>query len=251
MREFGLIGFPLGHSFSEKYFNDKFRSEGPGDCHYTLCPLENISLLPSLVNDRINLCGLNVTIPYKTEVIKFLDETDPEAEAIGAVNVIKITRGTGAPVLRGYNTDAPAFRQTIGNIRDARIKNALVLGTGGASASVCHVFEQMNVRVKRVSREKGRGDLTYAGLKTADIQEAGIIVNTTPLGMYPDTGRCPQIDYDSLLPHQILYDLIYNPGKTEFLLRGEKRGCMVINGLEMLHLQAEMSWEIWNNEGIR
>jgi len=251
MREFGLIGFPLGHSFSEKYFNDKFRSEGPDDCHYALYPLENISLLPSLVNDRNELCGLNVTIPYKTAVIKFLDETDSEAKDIGAVNVIKITRSSDTLVLRGYNTDAPAFRQTVLNIPDTEIKSALVLGTGGASAGVCHAFKQLNVRVIKVSREEGKGDLTYKNLGTADIQEADIIVNTTPVGMYPAGDRCPLIDYDSLLPQQILYDLIYNPGKTEFLSRGEKHGCRIINGLEMLHLQAEMSWKIWNEEGIR
>lgn len=251
MREFGLIGFPLGHSFSEKYFNDKFRSEGPENCHYALYPLENINLLLPLVNNNRELCGLNVTIPYKTEVIKFLDETDPEARAIGAVNVIKITRSTGSLILRGYNTDAPAFRQTIVNLGNTEIKSAMVLGTGGASASVCHVFEKMNVKVRRVSREKGKGEITYTDLRKTDIQEADIIVNTTPLGMYPITERCPEIDYDSLLPRQILYDLIYNPVKTGFLLQGERRGCRIVNGLEMLHLQAEMSWKIWNDEGIR
>ncbi len=248
MKLFGLIGYPLGHSFSQKYFSEKFRAEGLGGNCYELFPLKTLDMLPELINGNPELCGLNVTIPYKVDIIRFLDETDPLAEAIGAVNVIKIIQKEDGVRLKGFNTDAPAFMQTIRNIGDVNLKKALVLGTGGASASVCHVFGLMGIDVTRVSRNASKGDLSYNDVTAEILHGSDVIVNTTPVGMYPTTGECPPIDYESLLPGQILYDLIYNPLKTEFLLRGEKKGCRIFNGLEMLHLQAELAWEIWNRD---
>jgi shikimate dehydrogenase len=248
MKIFGLIGYPLGHSFSEKYFNGKFLSEELENYHYYTFALKQIDLLPDLIKDNPGLCGLNVTIPYKVEVLRYLDDIDGEAMAIGAVNVIKIIRCQGSVRLKGYNTDAPAFRETLEKLHGSEVKKALVLGTGGASASVCHVLEQMGITVSMVSRNTQKGDITYNNITVSVLQSADLIVNTTPLGMYPATDDCPPIDYKELLPRQILYDLIYNPEKTEFLLRGEKQGCTIINGLEMLHLQAELAWKIWNQE---
>jgi shikimate dehydrogenase len=248
MRLFGLIGYPLGHSFSQKYFSEKFRAEGLEDHCYELFPLKTVDLLPELINRNPDLCGLNVTIPYKVDVIRYLDETDSLAEAIGAVNVIKIIRKEGSVRQKGFNTDAPAFMQTIRNIGDVKLKKALVLGTGGASASVCHVLGQMGFDVTRVSRNASGGNLCYNEVTAEVLQGSGVIVNTTPVGMYPATGECPPIDYQCLLPQQILYDLIYNPLKTEFLIRGEKQGCRIFNGLDMLHLQAELAWKIWNKD---
>jgi len=245
MKLFGLIGYPLGHSFSQKYFTEKFRAEGRDDHCYELFPLKSVDMLPELISRNPDLCGLNVTIPYKVDVLRYLNEIDPVAEAIGAVNVIRITRKENSVTLKGFNTDAPAFMQTIKNLSKAKLSKALVLGTGGASASVCHVFGLMGIDVIRVSRDASRGDLSYNDVKADILKGADIIVNTTPLGMYPATGECPPIDYGCLLPRQILYDLIYNPLKTEFLLRGDKQGCRIFNGLEMLHRQAELAWEIW------
>lgn len=250
MKIFGIIGYPLGHSFSEKYFNEKFRREGLADFHYYTFPIKPVDLLPMLVKDQPDLCGLNVTIPYKVEVLRFLDSIDPVAGAIGAVNVIKITRDDGNIALRGYNTDAPAFKATIEDIKNTKITKALVLGTGGASASVCYVLKQLGISVTKVSRDSAKGDITYNDLTSSLLQQAALIVNTTPLGMHPDTADCPPVDYTKLLPNQILYDLIYNPEKTEFLLRGEKQGCRIFNGMDMLHTQAELAWKIWNSQGI-
>jgi shikimate dehydrogenase len=248
MKLFGLIGYPLGHSFSQKYFNDKFRSEGLEGCRYELFPLRSIDILPDLIMNNPDLCGLNVTIPHKVDVMRYLNEIDGPAKAIGAVNVIMITRKGGSASLKGFNTDAPAFRKTIEDIPGAKLTNALVLGTGGASASVCYVFGQMGIKVTKVSRDATKGDFSYENVSSALVKNSDIIVNATPLGMYPAITDCPPIAYDLLAPQQILYDLIYNPLKTEFLLRGEKHGCRVFNGLEMLHLQAELAWEIWNRE---
>jgi len=248
MKLFGLIGYPLGHSFSQKYFTEKFRAEGLDDHCYELFPLKTVDKLPGLISGNHDLHGLNVTIPYKVEVLPYLNEIDPMAEAIGAVNVIRISRKENSLTLKGFNTDAPAFMQTIRNIGDTKLRKAIVLGTGGASASVCHVFGLMGIDVIRVSRDASKGDISYNGVTADILQGADIIVNTTPVGMYPTTGECPPMDYGCLMPQQILYDLIYNPLKTEFLLRGEKQGCRILNGLEMLHLQAELAWEIWNRD---
>jgi len=247
MRLFGLIGNPLVHSFSEKYFAEKFFSEDIIDCSYRNFPLSSVDLLPELIANEHELCGFNVTIPYKTEVLRYLHSLDAVAEAVGAVNTVKVSREKGCVTLRGFNTDVPAFRESLEKQTGAMFTNALVLGTGGASSAVVYVLENMGAIVRRVSRVAGRGNLIYAQLTPALIRDVDLIVNTTPVGMYPDTLLCPPIIYNALDSHHTLYDLIYNPLKTKFLKKGEEQGCKIFNGLEMLHLQADMAWDIWND----
>lgn len=248
MRKFGLIGYPLGHSFSKKYFTDKFSREHLDDCSYELFPLKSIDLLFPLLGKETSLCGLNVTIPYKSQVIGFLDSVSDEAAEIGAVNVIKIRRNTGKIILSGFNSDVTGFRYSLLPVLGKSKGNAIVLGTGGSSKAVCHVLDKLGMNVIKVSRNPGQGLMTYRDLDNKMIGQAILIVNTTPLGMFPDIESKPPLDYNSLTQDQILYDLVYNPQMTAFLKEGEKRGCKVISGLEMLHIQAERSWQIWNDE---
>jgi len=246
MRKFGLIGYPLGHSFSKRYFAEKFSRENISNCLYDNYPLTNISQLTDLIRD-INLEGLNVTIPYKSEVMRFLDRIDPEARVIGAVNVIKIKRTTGKISLTGFNSDITGILETLKPVLSPEIKNALVLGTGGSSKAVCHVLNKINVRYILISREKKAGCITYSDLSPQIIRNARLIINTTPVGMYPETEGKPDIAYDLLGQNHILFDLVYNPEITAFLKMGKERGCTVLSGLRMLYSQAERSWEIWNS----
>lgn len=247
MRKFGLVGYPLGHSFSKKFFSEKFHREGIQDCTYENFPLRDIGLLRKLVSDE-QLCGLNITIPYKTEVIPLLDRIDPQAEKVGAVNVIKIKRHSGPPELTGYNSDIFGIAETIRPVKGSAVEKALVLGSGGSSKSVCHVLSSMNIEYISVSRKRKPGFITYGDIDREIIQNVRLIVNTTPVGMFPDTESFPDIDYDLLGPGHILFDLVYNPEMTTFLRKGKERGCTVVTGTKMLHSQAEKSWEIWNSE---
>ena len=247
MRKFGLIGYPLGHSFSKKYFTEKFTREGIYDCVYENYPLTDISQLHELSADP-ELAGLNVTIPYKTAVLQFLGRIDPEAAAAGAVNVIKITRYPGSTELIGFNSDIYGIADTLKPVSHKDIRKALVLGTGGSSKAVCHVLSSLLIDFRLVSRQKKAGCLTYRDLDKHVLESVGLIVNTTPLGMYPLTEGSPDINYDLLGPEHILFDLVYNPEITTFLRRGQERGCTVLSGLKMLHSQAEKSWEIWNSD---
>lgn len=247
MRKFGLIGYPLGHSFSKKYFTDKFTREGIPDCLYENYPLTDISQLQELSSDS-ELAGLNVTIPYKTAVMPFLGRIDPEAAALGAVNVIKIKRYSDSLELIGFNSDIYGIADTLRPIIHKGIGKALVLGTGGSSRAVRHVLASMNIDFLLVSRQKKTGCLTYPDLDQKIFGGVGLIVNTTPLGMYPLTEGSPDINYDFLGPDHILFDLVYNPEITTFLRKGQERGCTVLSGLKMLHSQAEKSWEIWNSD---
>ncbi|MCX6260045.1 MAG: shikimate dehydrogenase [Bacteroidia bacterium] len=249
MRKFGLIGYPLGHSFSKKYFTEKFSREHIKGCSYENYPLTNISQITDLIRDN-ELEGLNVTIPYKSSVIKFLDKIDPEAEAIGAVNVIKIKRTTGKTELRGFNSDMTGIMVTLIPVLSPEIKNALVLGTGGSSKAVCHVLKKINVHYTLVSREKKSFCLTYSDINSEILGKTRLIINTTPLGMYPETESKPDLNYDLLGSRHILFDLVYNPEITAFLKMGKERGCTVLSGIKMLHSQAERSWEIWNNDAM-
>lgn len=243
MRKFGLIGYPLGHSFSRKYFTEKFSREGITACTYENYPLTDINQLMELLTDE-ELAGLNVTIPYKTSVMPFLGSIDPEAAEVGAVNVIKIKRYKDYLELKGFNSDIYGIADTLRPFMNQHTK-ALVLGTGGSSKAVCHVLSSMLVDYRLVSREKKAGCLTYNDLDKNILGSAGLIVNTTPLGMYPLTEGCPDINFDLLGPDNILFDLVYNPEITKFLRKGQERGCTVLSGLKMLHSQAEKSWEIW------
>lgn len=249
MRIFGLIGYPLGHSFSKKYFTEKFHREGILDCFYENYPLTDMSQLPGLIADN-RIAGLNVTIPYKTAVMRFLDRIDPEADAIGAVNVIKIKRHSGSTELCGFNSDIYGIADTLRPVMDIGSGRAIVLGTGGSSKAVCHVLDSMKIAFMLVSRDNKPGCLTYRELDRNMVRSARLIVNTTPLGMFPDTEGCPDLNYELLGPGHILFDLVYNPEMTTFLRKGQERGCTVLTGLKMLHSQAERSWEIWNSDEL-
>jgi len=244
MKLFGLIGFPLTHSFSEKYFSDKFRKEEIEECKYELYPLENVEDVRFLFEVNKELKGLNVTIPYKESVIEYLDDLDDIAQKIGAVNCIKIDEIQRV----GYNTDYAGFRDSLKPLLKKHHTKALVLGTGGASKAVEYALNELGIQTTLVSRKEGTTELTYQQLTKEIISQHPIIINCTPVGMYPDIQLCPEIPYEFITAQHILYDLIYNPGKTLFLEKGEKQGATIKNGLQMLELQAEYAWEIWNNE---
>ena len=240
MRTYGLIGFPLTHSFSASYFADKFAREHITDCVYKNFPIESIEELPALIHDR-NLSGFNVTIPYKEAVIEYLDDIDPTAEAIDAVNCVKIIDGK----LKGYNTDVYGFRESLKSyIGDQKMK-ALILGTGGSSKAISYALRELNVPYTFVSRRKKAEWLSYGDITKDVILAHHLIINTTPLGMFPNPDQSASIPYSTLTPDHYLYDLIYNPAETQFLMQGRKSGAKTQNGLNMLHLQAEKNWEIW------
>ena len=242
MRTYGLIGFPLTHSFSSKYFAEKFSREGITDCIYKNFPLENINEFPVLSKAE-TLSGLNVTIPYKESVIEYLDELDQTVRAIGAVNCIKFTNGRAV----GYNTDAYGFSESLKSfIGETKLK-ALILGTGGSSKAVAYSLDSIGIPYQSVSRTKNSDNLTYPELTENIISSHKLIINTTPVGMFPNTIDAPTIPYQYLTSGHFLFDLIYNPEETLFLKQGSKYGAHTRNGLEMLQLQAEKSWPIWNS----
>jgi shikimate dehydrogenase len=245
-KKFGLIGSAVSHSFSKSYFDEKFFREGLRDYHYELYPLVTIDELKKLLSDHPELCGLNVTIPYKEKVLSYLTEIDADARKIGAVNVIRIRDGK----LKGFNTDSDAFLETITKwLPTEQTIAALVLGTGGSSKAVRQALTKINIDFKTVSRDLKTGDLTYEELNKnpALLTEHKLIINTTPLGMNPDTKSFPSIPYELLTAEHFVYDLIYNPARTQFLQKAEMRNATIKNGLEMLHIQAEKAWAIWNN----
>ena len=243
MRRYGLIGYPLSHSFSQQYFTEKFRREGISDCVYENFAIPTIAALKSVLEDP-ELHGLNVTIPYKQDVLSFLDVRSPVVAAIGACNCIRIEAG----VRTGHNTDVVGFEETLIRRLEGHHRRALVLGTGGASKAVEWVLAKLGIDYRMVSRRprEGSADLHYEQVDAALLGEYTLIVNTTPLGMYPRTEECPPLPYEALTPRHDLFDLIYNPARTLFLRKGEERGAVVENGQEMRVLQAEESWRIWN-----
>lgn len=245
MQKYGLIGYPLKHSFSIGYFNEKFQSEGI-DAEYVNFEIPQISEFMKVIDENPNLCGLNVTIPYKEQIIPFLDEIDKDAVTIGAINVIKIIRQRGKTKLVGYNSDIIGFTQSIEPMIQEHHKKALILGTGGASKAVFHGLKKLGIESLFVSRTKEKGGITYRELTPEIMEEHTVIVNCTPVGMYPNVDCCPDILYDYLTPKHLLYDLLYNPDITLFMKKGAKQGAQTVNGLEMLLLQAFAGWEIWN-----
>jgi len=245
MKKYGLIGYPLKHSFSIGYFNEKFKSEGI-DAEYINFEIPDIKDFTTIIDQNPNLCGMNVTIPYKEQVIPFLDELDKDTAAIGAVNVIKIIRQKGKVKLVGYNSDIIGFSQSIKPLLKEHHKKALILGAGGAAKAIFHGLKNLGVEGTYVSRTKEPGKLTYEELTPEIMAENTIIVNCTPVGMFPNDAFCPDIPYELLSPHHLLYDLIYNPDTTLFMKKGAQKGAKTKNGLEMLLLQAFAGWEIWN-----
>jgi len=250
MRKFGLIGYPLGHSFSKKYFTDKFISERISDCSYDNYPLENLDNIRDLIASDDELCGLNVTIPYKSGIIGYLDTIDDNAEDIGAVNVIKIKRLKGSIKLSGFNSDITGIKDSLLPYISNTITNALVLGTGGGSRAVCYVLKKFGLTVSLVSRDRKQGVMKYSDIDQEKLNNTQLIVNTTPLGMFPNPGSMPDINYKGLNGTQILFDLVYNPELTTFLKMGAERGCTTISGIKMLYSQAEEAWRIWNDERL-
>jgi shikimate dehydrogenase len=245
MKLFGLIGYPLGHSFSEKFFTEKFQKENIHAC-YKLFPIENIQLFHEILEKNPTIEGLNVTIPYKEQIVPYLDELDKTAAEIGAVNVIKIKKDVNQVKLIGYNSDIIGFEQSIRPLLTEHHKKALILGTGGASKGVAYVLKKLNIDYTFVSRNKNVDCFTYEELNKEIINSHTLIVNCSPIGTYPNTQVCPNIPYEGLSKQHLLYDLIYNPEKTLFLKKGEMEGATIKNGLEMLHKQAISAWEIWN-----
>lgn len=245
MQKYGLVGYPLKHSFSIGYFNEKFSSEKI-EAEYINFEIPDINNFPEIIEANPNLHGLNVTIPYKEKVIPYLDELDKQTAAIGAVNVIKIIRNKGGkPKLIGYNSDIIGFTQSIQPLLQSHHKKALILGTGGASKAVFHGLKNLSIEAKFVSRTARFGMLTYEELNAEIIKEYTVIVNCTPVGMYPKVDACPDIPYEAITSEHILYDLLYNPNITLFMKKGEAKGAVTKNGLEMLLLQAFAAWEIW------
>ena len=247
-RIYGLIGYPLMHSFSRTFFNQKFESEGI-NARYVNFEIPDIGDLMEVFAENTNLAGLNVTIPYKQLVMDYLNDIDPVAKRIGAVNVVQIIRGKSGNDFRlvGFNSDIVGFVNSIRPLLKPQHKGALVLGSGGASKAVCCGLEDLGIEALVVSRTPGEGVITYADL-TPDVMSAHkVIVNTTPLGMYPHVDECPDIPYELITPDFLCYDLLYNPDVTLFMKRCAEHGAEVKNGLEMLLLQAFESWEIWNH----
>ena len=245
MDKYGLIGYPLGHSFSISYHNQRFADEGI-DAKYLNFEIPSIDELPEVLSLHPELKGLNVTIPYKEKVMRFLDYVSPEARAIGAVNVIRVEHQGKKTILKGYNSDVIGFTQSIESMLEDYHKKALILGTGGASKAVNYGLRSLGLETVFVSRYERPDTIQYDKITPEVVQEYNVIVNCTPLGMYPKTDECPPLPYEALTERNILYDLIYNPDETLFMRKGAEHGAEVKNGLEMLLLQAFASWEMWN-----
>jgi shikimate dehydrogenase len=247
-KRLGLIGYPLSHSFSRTYFENKFRSENIEGYSYDNFEIPDIEVLPDLISGHDGLIGLNVTIPYKKSVIRYLHSLDPVAREIGAVNTIKIDRAGDKMILTGYNTDVPGFMISLEGFLGTSRPSALVFGSGGASSAVRFVLEKLGIHYLVVSRKQVPGQLTYADLNVHLIMGHRLLVNCTPLGTYPDIGECIPIPYDGISAGHYLYDLVYNPSRTVFLAKGLERGARIMNGHEMLIRQAEEAWKIWTKD---
>ncbi len=251
MKLFGLIGYPLSHSFSKKYFTEKFDKLGLANHQYELFPLKNIGELPKLIADNPNLVGLNVTIPHKQSIIPFLDELDETAKAVGAVNTIVrlSTSKPGEYKLIGYNTDVTGFSQSLKPLLHPHHERALILGTGGAAKAVAYVLKGLGIQYYFVSRERKdlANSLTYDDLNEAVFNACKMVINTTPVGMYPIIEEAPNIPYEHFTAQHLAYDLVYNPTETAFMKKAAAQGAHTVNGLNMLYSQAEAAWKIWNS----
>lgn len=244
MKKLGLLGRNISYSFSRAYFKKKFEEENIKDASYENFDIASIDLFPSIIENTNNLKGLNVTIPYKQDVIPFLDKIDKKAKAIGAVNTIKISR---KGKLIGYNTDYYGFKKSLEPFIKPHHKKALILGTGGASKAVAYSLKAMDISYKYVSRNLSEGiDFSYDTLSEKDVENHQIIINCTPLGTFPNIDNCPNIPYNAINSNHILFDLIYNPEETKFLKYGKEKQATIINGLNMLKHQAEKAWSIWD-----
>lgn len=248
MELYGLIGYPLGHSFSKKYFTEKFEKEGLTNCAFELFPIADINEFPQLLKDNPQLKGICVTIPYKEQVLKFVTQLSEEVRHIGATNSIKVMGNE----LVAYNTDITGFQQSFSKLLPSQHKKALILGTGGASKAVQYVLVKMGIEFLLVTRAANHqpGFIQYESIDETIMRDYSIIINCSPVGMSPNEDDCPAIPYELLTPNHYLYDLVYKPAKTLFLQKGAAKGAVVENGYEMLLIQAEASWAIWNNAPI-
>lgn len=243
MRLFGLIGYPLSHSFSKNYFTQKFEAERHADCRYELFPIANIQKLPELLQQHPDLVGLNVTIPYKQQVLAYLNDNSGLPDTLQACNCIRIRNG----LLEGFNTDVIGFEGSLAPLLQPQHERALVLGNGGASQAVMYVLQKLGIPFEVVSRKLHEGStMTYDDLNFSVIRHHQLIINTTPLGTFPNVQECPPIPYDALTEKHLLYDLVYNPEITTFMAQGSARGAEVKSGYDMLVGQAEAAWRIWN-----
>ncbi|MFK5958132.1 MAG: shikimate dehydrogenase [Lutibacter sp.] len=243
--KFGLIGKNISYSFSKKYFTEKFKNLSLNSYRYTNYDLPEIEEFPFVIYQREDeFKGFNVTIPYKQSIIKYLDDIDADAQKIGAVNTIKITKENK---IIGYNTDVYGFQKSLEPLLLKHHKKALILGTGGASKAVAFALSKLGIKYEFVSRSVAENTYLYSILNQQIMEEYTIIINCTPLGTFPNVGETPNIPYEFITNKHLLFDLIYNPSETKFLKEGKKRGAIIKNGLEMLELQAEKSWEIWNS----
>jgi len=244
MQEFGIIGKTLVHSFSKRYFDEKFKNEGISDCIFNQYTLENIDEIKSLISSNPNLKGFSVTIPYKEAIIPYLDEMDDIVEDIGACNCVKIEDGK----LKGYNTDVLGFLESFLTMYEIHYFNAIILGNGGASKAVKYALEQLSIESTIVARNpRNKDEIQWNSLDSEQFKKANIVINTTPLGTFPSIEEYPQISYTELNEHFLAFDLIYNPEETIFLKNAREQGAKTINGYEMLEIQADKAWEIWNS----
>ncbi len=246
MRKFGLIGFPLTHSFSKKYFTEKFETEQISNCKYELYSIADAREMVDLIEREPSLCGLNVTIPHKLSVMPFLNEIDSAAKEVGAVNCIAIDQNGEIPFLKGYNTDVFGFAESLTPLLESQHQKALIFGNGGAAKAVKYVLKQLKIPYLVVVRNPTPDAILYSAITKEILNDYKLLINTTPLGMLPNLESFPPIQYQFLDHTHLAYDLVYNPDETAFLTKAKAQGAKIKNGLEMLYLQAERSWSIWN-----
>ncbi len=251
MKTFGLIGYRLGYSFSKIFFTEKFERENLTEYEYVNFELDTIEKFPAIFEKKPNIAGLNCTIPYKQQIMKYLDEINPEAAEVGAVNTVKVIRKNGPMKLIGYNSDVYGFENSLKPMLSEKHKKALILGTGGASKAIKYILNKLRIEYLSASIEEQlfEKEIRYPDINKQLISEYLIIINATPLGTFPNVDNCADIPYQFITPDHVLFDLVYNPEETLFMKKGKAQGATVKNGLEMLHLQALRSWEIWNMPG--
>lgn len=264
MKKYGLIGYPLSHSFSQRYFTDKFRNENIEEASYGVYPIEDLKDFHKFLEEHQSLCGINVTIPHKVEVMQFLDWCNPEAKAVGAVNCIRIQNQSPISTvfsgevayeddpfrLEGFNTDVYGFETSLKPLLTSAHINALILGDGGAAKAVKYVLQKLGIAYMVAARKPGDNRTLFENLTADMVEKHKLIINTTPVGTSPRVDECPPIPYEGIGGQHLLYDLIYNPEVTLFLQKGIEQGSAIKNGYEMLVLQAEKSWEIWNSKAL-
>ena len=249
MKTFGLIGHRLGYSFSRKFFTDKFQQENLKDFEYVNFELDSIQEFPGIFDQGKEICGLNCTIPYKQQIMQYLDEIDAESSQVGAVNTVKITWNNGKRFLKGFNTDVYGFEHSLSPMLESKHQRALILGTGGASKAIKYILHKLNIDFisATIEEECFEKEIRYDQINEQLLKEYLIVIHATPVGTFPNVDQCPDIPYEYITKDHVCFDLVYNPEETMFLRQSKEQGAKIKNGLEMLHLQANRAWEIWNS----